>query len=579
MTETDSKQTLTLKKRDRSADEENPFNLPGDIRRKRIFWLLSVVFAAMLVLGILLLILLLGIVRPPGFVGGTFSPVANFRSSIYGPADALLDRPSGIAISPAGEIYASDTGNARVVVFDQDGLYLRSITTLLSAAEQDATNLDQAEESDHASYVTPLPYTPQAFVAPTSLDFAADGRWFAVDQALHMLLLFDQHDQLLRAVTFEEEAPIGVNVNFVSNVEQLFVTTRSGIVAGDLDGNFNLTYLNWGILGGQMDNPTAVVVFDPARMDSEASISATDTTQLTIVADALNNRVKAFKNFQTSPELVWVYGKPLTGIEAAAVDLDLQIENQIIGRVSLPVDLALSPLGRLFVLDGLSSEVIVLNAQSGEALYTISDVGTRDGLLYYPAGICFYRGSVFIADRFNDRLSIFEDAPPAPVVPEEVPVEPFNRWLLLILPLTVLLATLLRLLSLRMPRYVVDLRFLENLADDPDLLQFVDNHFTKLTLVAGTESAAEDMLPGFNWRTQTASEKKRDALVAENAGLSELEADAVLIASRRKHSGYLLTASRLVEKLAEGRGIKVVRFAEFRTIAQAIIEEERAIQE
>jgi len=584
MTDTDQ-QALTVKKRGRSIEDEKRFHLPDDIRRKRIFWILSMVFVSMLILGILLVIMLLGITRPPGFgnAPGIFAP--NFRASIYGPADAMLNRPSGVAVSPTGEIYASDTGNGRVVVFDQSGNLLRSITNLIPVPESDGpTGIELPYEpapTYDQDYIVDIEDSPEAFVAPTSLAFAADGRWFAVDQALRTLFFFTEEDELIRGVTFEEEAPIGVSVNRVGNSEQLFITTRSGVITGDLAGNFTSTFMNWGIFGGHFDNPTAVVVFNPLHMAPEASISETDTAQLTIVADTLNNRVQAFRNFQTAPELAWVFGSPLSDPAAAAIDdePDLYIENQIEGSISLPVDLALSPLGRLFVLDGLSSEIIVLNAQTGVFEYRISEVGMRDGLLYYPAGIYFHQGDVYVADRFNDRLSIFEDVPPVPLEVEEVLVgNAFNRWLLLIPPLLALLAIVGRLLYLRMPRYVVDLPFLESLSEDMDLLLFVDSHFSKLSIVAGTESVAEDMLPGFGWRPVLAKDKQIDSLLADNPGLSELEAEAVAIAAAKKRRSYLLTASRPAEKVAEDLGLKVLSFFEFRTIAQAIIEEEDASQ-
>ena len=559
--------------------DDRRFVLPIDIRRKRIFWALSAFFVLLMCLVVLLIILMLNMVRPPGFGADTPSLIVNFQTSFYGPADSLLSRPTGVALSPSGEVYIADTGNARVAVFDREGNLLRSITEFayIDALDTDADVQAQNQpEARQSGYATPLEGSPDAFVAPTSLAFAADGRWFAVDQALRMLLFFDENNQLKQGIHLLEEAPISVDVNVVNDEEQLFITTRSGILQANINGAFQYTYLNWGLRSGQLDNPAAVIVFDPDRMDAEASISTTDTAVLTIVADTLNNRVQAFRNFQTDPEVAWIFSAPILD-SAAQEGFEYEFENMIYGSMSAPVDMALSPLGRLFVVDGLSSEVVVLDAQTGAYQYTISSIGSRDGFLFYPSGVCFDAGNIYIVDRFNNRLSIFEDAPPMP--PEELEeeiTEAPNRWLLLTLPLVVFAGVILRLLTLAMPRYVLDLSALEHLAEDDDALYFVIEHFDSMAIVSGTESLAEKMLPGFDWKISTVKEVKRDALIEKHPGLDDLDAEALVLASKRKRRSYLLTASRPVERAGDELGLKILRYADFRATAHIFMTEERS---
>ena len=586
--------------------DEKPFVLPIDVRRKRIFWALSVVFVLLLCLAMLLFVVLLDVARPAGFGAGTPSPVVNFQASFYGPAEAQLNRPTGVAISPQGEVYLSDTGNHRVAVFNKEGTLIRVIRYLQMAESmqddylqdgqdgeqngegqdgQDSTNADNVEltgqerEDSPPEYITEIEGVPELFVAPTSLAFASDGRWFAVDQALQVVLFFDQHDYLLQVLSFAEEAPISVNVSQVGEEDLLFITTRSGILTATLDGEFTHVYMNWGLRSGQFDNPAAVVVFDPQHMSEDASISTTDTAPLTIVADALNNRVQALRYFDTAePEVAWIFGEPILDPSLAS-DFDYEFENLVLGNISFPVDMALSPLGRLFVVDGLSSEIVVLDAQTGAFQYSISSVGTRDGQLYYPAGVDFSEGNIYVTDRFNDRMSVFEDAAPAPAQEVLEPVEPVNRWFFMLLPLAALLFALLRLLTLRMPRYVVDLSFLENLSQDDELLFFVVGHFNSLSIAPGIESVAEKMLPSYEWKIEVAKEEKRNDIIATYPGLDDLEAEAVTLALKKKGRSYLLTASMPVERAAAELGIKVLRFAEFRALAQPIIAEEQARQE
>jgi len=148
-----------------------------------------------------------------------------------------------------------------------------------------------------------------------------------------------------------------------------------------------------------------------------------------------------------------------------------------------------------------------------------------------------------------------------------------------LLPLLALVVALLRLLSLRMPRYVADLSFLENLSQDDDLLFFVVGHFNSLSIAPGIESVAEKMLPGYDWKIEVAKEAKRDSVIEAYPGLDDLEAEAVTLALKKKGRSYLLTASMPVERAATELGIKVLRFAEFRALAQPIIADEQARQE
>ncbi|MCL2525454.1 MAG: NHL repeat-containing protein [Coriobacteriia bacterium] len=554
--------------------------LPIDIRRKRIFWGLATFFVVLLCIALLLVVLLIDAVRPPGFGGHTSSAVPNFITSYYGSADALLDRPTSIAISPTGEIYVSDTNNARVVVFDDNGNVVRSITEIAPYDGGSYTTPGAAANPDaetppavSGDYVTPLEGTPEAFVAPTSLAFASDGRWYAVDQAMRMVMFFNADDQLLHAITLAEEAPISVKVNKTADSEQLFITTRSGILEADLDGNFRLTYLNWGLFSGELDSPGAVVISDPALKSDDASIAATDTAILTIVADTLNNRVQAFKNFEINPEVAWMYGIPILD-HAAQVQMQYEFTNAIEGYMSAPVDMAVSPNGRLFVVDGLSSEIVVLNARTGEFLYNISTIGSRDGMLYYPSGIDYRDGNVYVADSFNNRVSLFEDAPPTPMQEEVTPVDAPNRWLWLLLPVALLLLALLRAFSIRMPRYIMDLSALESLSEDTDTIHFLIEHFDHVTIVAGTEPLAEKILPAHFWKSEVPKEAKRDHIIAAHPQVTDFSAEALALVARKRGRSYLITASNSAEKAGGELKLKVERYAQFRSLAHSVIEEE-----
>jgi len=327
-------------------------------------------------------------------------------------------------------------------------------------------------------------------------------------------------------------------------------------------------------LPGQLDNPSAVVVSSPADLDDSVSIPTTDVAELTIVADTLNNRVQAFSDFQTDPEVAWMFGMPIFDAPELVEDMP-EFEGLVRGSISAPIGMALSPLGRLFVVDGLSSEIIVLNARTGAYEYTISGSGTRDGLLNHPSGIDFADGDIFVVDSFNDRVSVFEDAPPVPVEEEVAePREAPNRWLILLIPVIAFLMALIRLVSIRMPRYIVDLNALESMSGDEETILFVIEHFNDLTIVSGTETLAEKILPEYFWKSVAAKEEKRNEILELYPGLHELEADALVIAMSRKGRSYVVTSSSAAERAGKDLEVNIVRYAEFRSVAHAHMEEE-----
>jgi len=388
-----------------------------------------------------------------------------------------------------------------------------------------------------------------------------------------MLLCFDADDMFLRGVAFEEEAPIGVKVNRDGvRGERLFVSTKSGIVMGDLDGDFDTVYLNWGHEKKQMDNPSAALVFNPAAVSSEASTAppVKASEPLTIVCDVLNYRVQAFESIDSSPVLAWTYGG------AVGSGLDVPSVGEGKRGFGLPVDVALSDAGQLFVLDALSSEIVVLDAATGRYVYTVSGVGSKEGLLFYPAAISYAQGTIYVADKFNDRLTVFSDAPPAPPEPvAEVTSSGLSRWWLVAPLLIALAAVLVRLLTLRTPYYVLDLSFLEQLASQAPVQRFAIENFDYLQVAVGTEAVANQTLPGFPWRIDTFDEGCVEDLMADCAGLNEQDATALAVVLSKRRRSYLLTASRLVERVAEKLDVPVLRFAEFRTLAYAVLEAER----
>jgi DNA-binding beta-propeller fold protein YncE len=365
-----------------------------------------------LIVVFLVLLLLVGgvgalywsLTRPPALKEVTQRD-RRFLFSIYGYEGDLLRRPSGVAVGPNGRIYVADTGKKRVVVFEPDGTFV----TAYGEIGQEPLKLWE----------------------PLGVAVAPDGRSYVLDKSQKKIVFYDSTYTPVKEVVLNEEAPLSVTV---AN-DLLFVTTESGIVISDLDGNLQTGYVKRGKKPGEFDRPGGVAV-------------APDGTLY--VADSLNYRVQAISP-QGKP--LWQYGKPLP--EGATRNMT-QDTGQAFG---LPASIALDERGYLYVSDGLNSEVVVLTTD-GELVERIGDVGHDDGKFYYPDGIAYSDGRIVVADKYNDRVEVF--SVPRPGAAQWAPWVP---WVLLALALPLLLVPfLLR----RRTRYVVTPAFLEQLAADEE---------------------------------------------------------------------------------------------------------------
>lgn len=79
------------------------------------------------------------------------------------------------------------------------------------------------------------------------------------------------------------------------------------------------------------------------------------------------------------------------------------------GALSMPSDIAISPTGRLYVVDGGRHQVAVFDL-AGTRIATLGERGDEDGRFESPVGIGVDRaGNVWVADKGNNRLQMFSD--------------------------------------------------------------------------------------------------------------------------------------------------------------------------
>ncbi|MHB9148476.1 MAG: NHL repeat-containing protein [Thermoleophilia bacterium] len=454
-----------------------------------------------LVLVLLALVVALGVAyyflsKAPEIDQAGASKDRNYLFSIYGFEGDLLRRPSSVDVDGQGNIFVADTGKKRIVVFDSEGNFVSTYGSFGQGSGQIWEPIDVA-------------------VAP-------DGRSYVLDKGLRKVVIYDPTRTPVHEVNFPDEDPLSITVAD----DLLFVTAVSGVLISDLDGNALTGYVARGREPGQFDMPGGVAVGDDGTL---------------YVADSFNYRVQAIG---PDGQPLWQYGEPLPEDQAVM----FQGEGRKFG---LPSSIAIDDNGFLYVVDGTSSEVVVLDS-GGEYIETVGDVGNADGFFYYPDGIAYSDGRLVIADKFNDRIQVFS-VPTAVAGTSPARFVPY-ALLLLLLPLLLLFLR-------RRPRYVATPEFVTAMYGHPDRALVARS----LGTVNATAQLAEigSRLEGLklNWRERDVDEESADALT-QRYTLDAEQAKALGIALKLRGKRILLAEEQRLRSAATDLGVATLTLDE-----------------
>lgn len=348
------------------------------------------------------------VIKPHYLTKTSTSPVENHVASWYGSRDALLEQPSDVAFDSHGNLYVADATAGEIVVFDRYG--------------------QRVETLAHGVLKTPV-----------SLDLSRDGRMYVVDTGRKELLIFSKKKELVKTVSFTEEAPLSVSVGEaqdvgIDNAETLYVTTASGVAMGSLEGVFNRGYFKAGTADAAFTHASDLTV-------SRGADDAADGPHI-IVADSLGGRVQALASIDASPTVSW--------------DINM----------TLPGGITSDGL-HVYVTDSLDGIVKIFDIQTGQQTGTLAQKGSIDGALTNPRGIAEYDDQIYVADAGNGRIEIYNTPESAgATIASRLPLELYGLIALCVLFAAGSVVCWILRIRLVPQRFIVDFSIAEQLVDE-----------------------------------------------------------------------------------------------------------------
>lgn len=279
------------------------------------------------------------------------APRLKYLFALPEPGDALLQRPVGVAVG-GGRLYVTDSGAGLVRSF--------------STAGPDA--------GDIGTDVLDVP----AYVAKDPLD----GSILVSDRARRGVYRFDTDGELLGEVRPSAEAtgtwePLGVAADGEGSIAVTDASARHRVVVMDEAGEVSLTLGGAGIQSGDV----AVALEFP----NTVAFNADEIW----VGDSNNRRVLVFDR----------EGRLLRLVRVSGVARGLAF-------------IAEGDLTHTAVVDALTSEIVLLDAEGGEAA-RFGGPGSAPGQLAYPNDVAFEPGTrrLYVADTGNARVQVWEAVP------------------------------------------------------------------------------------------------------------------------------------------------------------------------
>lgn len=282
-----------------------------------------------------------------------------------------FSRPSGVAFGRNGEILVADTGNNRIVVFDEDGEFIREFGSLGIAKP-----IGGAEPT----------WEPGQLSYPMDVAVDATGTVYVADFYNDSISVFDPEGGFERRFP-DPYKPVGkgssgqdgggIAVTAVSVLDgRIYATDTFQVFVFSENGRVLRQFGRPGADDEGLDHPNGV---------------AADAAGRIYVSDSNNNRVKAYS---PDGDVLWTLGGRLSDLRSETAE-----------PVVLPRGLAVERGGSVLVADTLGQQLVRLD-QDGKVLASFGMRGEAPGQLDFPNDVAVRGDQVLIADRANDRVQV-----------------------------------------------------------------------------------------------------------------------------------------------------------------------------
>lgn len=269
--------------------------------------------------------------------------------------DSPLALPSDIAIAPGGNIYIVDGGNHRVVVYDSDGTYLRTIGSEGSAEGK--------------------------FSGPMGITVDKRERIYVADTNNHRIQIFRSNGQFLRQFSVKLKGknirPIDIAVS--PSGDKVYVTgnTNHKVMVYSLTYTLSGVHLtNWGGNGtnpGEFRYPATIAINSKGRV---------------YVVDVLNSRVQQFDE----------KGKLLTMVGTWGV---------LPGQLFRPKGVAIDRQNNVYVSDSYLEVIQVFDSNSRFS-HVLGSTETPKKFIS-PGGIAVDKANrLYVTEMLANKVSVYD---------------------------------------------------------------------------------------------------------------------------------------------------------------------------